>query len=445
MSNSPRSDEPSAYHDPAGPAVIIDPYSSGALYAPAFTASGVPVVAVLSAPEPPDVYASTYRPQDFAEVIVVTDDPAPAVARLRELRPRCVLPGCESGVELADAVAPLVVPELANVPELAAARRHKGEMAAAVRHAGIPVIPQLCTADPAEVERWILDSGLTGRDLVIKPPKSASTDGVTRIRGGDEWRTTFGGLLGTRNRLGILNDRVLVQEYVSGTEYVVDTFSHDGTHTVADVCRYRKVDNGGHMAVYESMDWLPPDAPEVDEVVGYARAVLDAVGMRFGAAHAEIMRTPEGCRLIEVAARPHGGGHPRFCRVATDDSQVDRAVRHLTGGTVPTGYTLARHVRVVFLISRLTGIVTNAESLDSIHKVPSLLHASIGIRTGDRLSVTKDLFGSLELGFAVLAHEDPAVIEDDYRRIRRLESGLRVLPAGPAAPKEDPRPEAARR
>jgi hypothetical protein len=435
MSSNPRAAGLSAVHDSAGPAVIVDPYSSGALYAPTFTAAGVPVVAVLSSPEPPDVYASTYQPQDFPEIIVVRDDPASAVARLRELRPRCVLPGTESGVELADAIAPLVVPGRANVPGLAAARRHKGEMAAAVRRAGVPVIPQICTAEPAEVEQWILASGLTGRDLVVKPPKSAGTDGVTLVRS-DGWRSAFTALLGTPNRLGILNDRVLVQEYVSGTEYVVDTFSHDGTHTVADVCRYRKVDTGGHMAVYESMDWLPPDAPEVAEVVAYARAVLDAVGMRFGAAHTEIMRTPGGCRLIEVAARPHGGGHPRFCRIATGDSQVDRAVRLLTGGTVPTGYALARHVRVVFLISRRSGIVTNAQSLAGIHQLPSLVHASIGIRNGDRLSVTRDLFGSLELGFAVLAHEDPTVVESDYRRVRQLESELRVLAAEPSSEAE---------
>lgn len=433
MKSSPWSGRIPTFRDPAGPAVIVDPYSSGAMYAPTLTAAGAPVVAVLSAPEPPEVYASTYRPQDFPEIIAVTGDPGRAVARLRELRPRCVLPGTESGVELADAIAPLVVPDQANVPALAPARRDKGEMAAALRRAGVPALSQLATADPDEVERWLLDSGLAGRDLVVKPPKSAGTDGVTRVRAGDDWRPAFHELLGRPNRLGIRNDRVLVQEYATGVEYVVDTFSHDGVHTVADVCRYRKIENEGHMAVYESLDWLPPDAPEVDELVSYTRAVLDAVGMRFGAAHTEVMRTPQGCRLIEVAARPHGGGHPRFCRIATGDSQVDRAVRHLTGETVPEDYELVRHVRVAFLINRHEGVVTNADVLDGVHEMRSLAHASISVRTGDRLSVTGDLFGSLKLGFVVLAHEDPAVIEDDHRHLRRLEDALRVVPAGDRA------------
>ncbi len=91
--------------DPHGPAVIVDPYSSGGMLAPAFTAAGVPVVAVLSRPEVPPVYRPSYHPEDFPEVLAFDGDLAPVLRRLRELRPRCVLPGADPGVELADALA----------------------------------------------------------------------------------------------------------------------------------------------------------------------------------------------------------------------------------------------------------------------------------------------------------------------------------------------------
>ena len=204
------------------------------------------------------------------------------MTRLRELRPRCVLAGAESGVELADAIASAVTPQTANVAALAAARRDKGAMAEAVANAGVPSIRQVCTADPSVVAQWLRREGLAGRDLVVKPPKSAATDGVTRVPGGRGWRTTFERLLGRSNMFGLIDDRLLVQEYAAGTEYVVDTFSHDGRHTICDVCRYRKTDNGPQMAVYDSMEWLAPDDGPVQSLVAYARDVLDAVGMRFG-------------------------------------------------------------------------------------------------------------------------------------------------------------------
>jgi biotin carboxylase len=412
-----------------GPAVIVDPYSSGAQFAPAFHEAGVPVVAVVSAPTPPDVYAASYRPQDFDEVVTFSGDLDAVVARLSALRPCCIVTGCESGVELADAIVPRVLPEQANVPSLAGARRHKGEMAAAVALAGLPIIPQICTDDHREVAAWIRAEGLAGHDLVVKPPKSASTDGVTRIRGGQGWQAVFADLLGRRNRLGLINDRLLVQEYAEGTEYVVDTFSHDGVHTVTDVCRYRKVDNGPHMAIYDSMEWVEPADPRVATLADYARRVLDAVGLRFGAAHVELMLTADGPRLIELGARPHGGGHPRFCRVATGDSQVDRAVRHFTGqGTVPADYALRCHMLVVFLISRASGVVRDIGALADVSALSSHHVSAINLRPGQRVDVTRDLFGSLELGFVVLAHERREQILLDYEAIRAMERGLALDP-----------------
>ncbi|GAA3060113.1 hypothetical protein [Actinokineospora globicatena] len=406
------------------PAVIVDPYTSGALFAPAFHEAGVPVVALLSSPEPPEVYAASFRPEDYAGVIVHSGD---TERRLRELDPVCVLPGCESGVELADVLTAAVFPDWANVPELTPARRHKGAMAEAVALAGLPIIPQVCTADPDEVTAWIEKYGLAGKDLVVKPPKSAGTDGVTKVPGGDGWREPFDAQLGRPNRLGLVNDELLVQQHAVGTEYVVDLFSHGGRHTVADVCRYGKVDNGRHMAVYESLEWLAPEDPVVPVLTDHARQVLDAVGLRYGTAHVELILTDHGPRLIEVGIRPHGGGHPRYCRVATGDSQVDRAVRHFTGqGEVPDGYQLRKHMRVVFLMSRTAGTVRGTDSLAVIPELAAHHESVISVRPGDRIAVTEDLFSTFDLGFVVLAHDDPEQVLADEAAVRKAEAGLEV-------------------
>jgi hypothetical protein len=418
--------------DPHGPAVIVDPYSSGGMLAPAFTAAGVPVVAVLSRPEVPPVYRPSYHPEDFPEVLAFDGDLGPVLRRLRELRPRCVLPGADPGVELADVLAAQVAADVANVPGLAAARRDKFAMAEAAAGAGLPVLAQIRTDSAAEVAAWIERERLTGRDLVVKPPRSASTDGVTRLHRGTGWLEVFEAQLGAANQWGVINDQMLVQEYATGTEYVIDTFSYRGAHTVTDVCRYQKVDNGPHMAVYDSMEWLRPDDPVVPELVGYTTGVLDAVGMRFGAAHVEVMLTSGGPRLIEVNARPHGGGQPRFCRVATGDSQVDRTVRYFAGlGEVPLGYELRRHLMVVFLIGRTAGVVRNAEILGTVGTLPSHHASDIHLNSGDRITPTRDLLNTLALGFVVLAHQSREQVLADYQAVRRIERDLVVEPDEP--------------
>jgi biotin carboxylase len=409
-----------------GPAVVVDPYSSGALFAAEFARHGVPVVAVLTAAQPPQAYASSYRPQDHPDPVVYDGDLDAVAGRLRALAPRCVIAGCESGVELAERLAPRVVPELSNVPELAGARRDKSLMAAAVAAAGLPIIRQLCADDPNRVAQWLEREGLTGADLVVKPPKSASTDGVVKVPGGRGWRTVFERQLGRVNQFGEVDDRLLVQEYVTGTEYVVDTFTHDGRHTLVDVCAYHKVSNGGHMAVYDTMSWLPPDHPALDHIVPYVHAVLDAVGVRYGSAHVEVMDTARGPLLIELGARPHGGGHPRYNHHATGDSQIHRTVRHLTGHKPDPGYRLLRHQTCVFHIARRSGTVRNTAALDRIPALPSHHYSEHHLTDGQQVTATRDLVDSLNLGYVILSHPDPRQIERDLAAIRAWEEEMTI-------------------
>ncbi|MEN3794654.1 ATP-grasp domain-containing protein [Fulvimarina sp. MAC3] len=409
-----------------GPAVIVDPYSSGAFFASAFEQVGVPVIAVMSAATPPEVYAPSFRPQDFDMILVAEEgDLSGLVDRLKSLKPRCILTGCESGVELTDAISPIVRPERANSPEKAQARRHKGEMARAVEAAGIPSMRQICTASAEEVAAWIAREGLKGRDLVMKPPKSASTDGVVKVSGGAGWRELFDRMVGSVNRLGTVNDNLVVQEFLSGTEYAVDTATYAGIHSIASVCRYNKTDNGPFMAIYDTMEWIPSDAPHLPDLRDYAFRVLDAVGMHYGTNHIEIMVTKDGPRLIEIGARPHGGGHPRFCRHATGDSQVDRIARRFAEqGLSEDSYELKTNLTIVFLLCRTGGVVTNRAVLNGIADLESHFFSRIDIADGQTLAPTCDLFASLDMGFVALAHDDPEQISADCRRIRAWEVAL---------------------
>ncbi|MGX7829183.1 ATP-grasp domain-containing protein [Actinokineospora sp. 24-640] len=406
--------------------VVVDPYSSGNQLAPALRHAGLVPVAVTVSDRVPPIYTGTYRPEDFDTVLVHTGDVAQTAAQLRALAPLAVVPGTESGVELADRLAATLTPGRANDPALVAARRHKGAMAAAVAAAGLPAVRQVCGADPDEIAAGIERVGLAGRDLVVKPAKSGGTDDVTHVPAGGDWRPAFHRVLGKRNQLGVVNTDVLVQEYLVGEEYVVDTCTVDGVHTLVDICRYRKRRNAGHMAVYDYMEWLPERTPGHERLTEFARAVLDAVGVRFGAAHTEVMLTADGPRLIEVNARLAGGGVPRYCREATGDSQVDRLVRHLAGERgIPSGFTLRRTVRGVLFMAAESGVLRNAEEYHRVRDLPSHHESVVNVRSGDQVPVTRDLATSHALGFVILAHERPEQVESDYRAVREIEARLR--------------------
>ena len=81
---------------------IVDAYSSGALLAPAFAKQGHECVAVHSRREIPELFRSSFVPDDFATVMDAEQGAEATAAELARLDVRHVLAGSEPGVELAD-------------------------------------------------------------------------------------------------------------------------------------------------------------------------------------------------------------------------------------------------------------------------------------------------------------------------------------------------------
>lgn len=408
-----------------GTVVVVNPYSSGNMYAPAFRRAGFDPVAVVTRED--SALAGTLRLEDFDAVIRYDGDADALRSRVAELDPVAIIPGADTGVALADRLAADLTPSLANDVVRSSARRHKGAMVSTLAAHGVPVIRTLSTADADEVSRWLAESGLEGRDLVVKPAASAGSDGVALVPGGRDWRSTFHSLLGSVSRLGERNEQVVVQEYVTGTEYVIDAFSHRGTHSVTAISRYHKVRNGSHIAVYDRIEILPYDEPGHRPLVDYLKRVLDALGVSFGVTHTEIMLTDRGPLLIETHMRPSGGGQPWVCQLATGDNQIDRMVRWLQGDrTLRHDYDLEIPTLVVYFIVKRAGRVGNTAVLSEIEDLVSCYHLQVNVKDDDLLSETADMFDSLRLGVVVLAHEDRGQLMADYAALRSIEGSLVV-------------------
>jgi biotin carboxylase len=407
-------------------AVIVDPYSTGQEYPTAFRDAGVAAVAVMTKPEPPDVLRASWHPENFEHVVVFDGDLPGLARRLAAFQPLCVIPGTETGVELADSLVELVAPGTGHDIALTTARRDKWEMAEAVRRAGVPHLRQICSADKSEIDRWLRDTGLRDGLFVLKPPRSAATDSVHIVGPGDDWRAAFDQIYGYTNVLDERNDAVLVEEYAEGNEYLIDGYSVDGEHGLVDVCRYTKVRRGDRIGIYDLVDFLPPDHPEVRAAWPYTIRVLDALGFRNGCSHAEVVLTADGPRLLEVAARPAGGGHQMITKLATGDNHILRTVAHRVRGEFHKSYQLIQHVCSVVISAPCTGIWRNAEIFADVGSLPTYHAEHFVGGTGDLVKETTDLVSYL--GWVVLVSSDQEAVAADYRRIKELERQIQVDP-----------------
>ena len=301
--------------------VIVDPLSTGGRLAAMAASRGYEVVRLMSQAFPEELLAmlpaGCEQLQYAATLQYCEEDPARTVAQLRALPYHIlgVLIGCESGVECFDVITEALGGFPTNGVERSLMRRDKYPMGEAVRAAGLRAVKQQLCTSWQEAELFVQQElGVRDEDdgnwCVLKPCKSAGTDGVFMCKSLAESRQRFGEIFGHCNVFGERNASVLVQELMKGVEFVVDSVSVEGVHKCTAIWVYDKRPcNDAQFVYYGIKLYQTADGGREDALVRYVFAVLDALGVRHGPSHAEVMwleKEDEPC-LVEVGCRPHGG------------------------------------------------------------------------------------------------------------------------------------------
>ena len=292
--------------------VVIDPFSTGAVLAADLCAQGFKVVALYSANLDHLVNVQSLVPQglalSFEAVVPFHENLAVLQERLRDLADlniTAVLPGAETGVELADALSEAMGLRT-NGTAHSGARRNKYVMGETIRAAGLRATKQVRATVWAEVEAFLSSWRPEPYRMIVKPMESAGSDDVTLCCSPEEVQAAFHRIMGKVNNLGMVNAAVLVQEYLEGTEYVLDLVSRDGEHKVAAVWEYdrRAVNGAGFVCFGQRL--LTADEPHVKELIAYQKQVITALGIRNGPTHGEVKWFKDEPVLVEVGARCHG-------------------------------------------------------------------------------------------------------------------------------------------
>lgn len=290
------------------PFILVDAYSTGALLARAL-AGERRLLHVRSRAQMPAAFAASCPTELFVADYSVADEGLEAlIARLAAHQPAAVLTGSEFGVELADLLAArLGLP--GNDPATSAARRDKSLMAEQVAQAGLPVAAQLRTRSMAEALAWFKARG--GASVVAKPLDSAGSDNVFICHDALELQAAVETILGATNLMMLDNQALLLQEYLSGDEYVINSVSHEGEHWITDVWKSSKTFAADGRKIYDCEDLLPADASQLPQLIEYVQGVLDALGIVHGPAHTELILTAEG-RVCWKPARGFPGWPARL-------------------------------------------------------------------------------------------------------------------------------------
>lgn len=398
---------------------------------------GIPVIAVTSDYTPPQLLLMQdpeLRVEYVAHLVqsATASDYTQLVKEVLSLTSRfniiAVIAGSELGVECADILANTLQLPTANSLSCSLARRDKYVMGETVRKAGVRAVQQARVSTRTQVRNFLQLLKPDPFRLVVKPIKSAGSDGVYLCHNEEELYHHFHELIGVKNALGHTNDAVIVQEFLCGPEYVVDTVSLDGQHKCVAMWLYDKREFNGAAFVYFGMTPIAcsPDNEQMHSLWTYAQCVLDALEIRNGPSHGEFILTKTGPCLVEVGARAHGGEGtfiPHANRVFgynQVDALVDAYVCPSKFVSLPSVNSAAQCAGYkVYLVSHVHGTLKQILYLDEIAQLASFMNFDSLPHIGSNIEVTHDVFSMV--GVVVLAHPDPEQVERDKSFIRSKE------------------------
>lgn len=293
--------------------------------------------------------------------------------------------------------------------EVAMRFRDKAAMRRRLAETGVESVPQATVDNEQDLRAF---GERHGYPLVLKPVDGSGSRGVRKVGGPGEvaeawqWAHSLVGRPDLKMAHFFPVGGFLAERYLDGPEFSVETFSRDGRHTVVGITE--KITTG----VVEAGHVLPARlAPEsAAAVAAHVVRVLDALGLRDGPAHTELVLTEQGPRVIETHDRVGGGGIVQLVKLVYDIDLEQYAVGAADGllPALPDNPTPRRAAATRFLTAR-PGRVAAISGVQEVSARPDVISVNLRVGVGGRVAPLVENFDRIGQLIAVGPDADRAL------------------------------------
>lgn len=399
---------------------IVDAYGPGMYFPSLLLQKGYKVIHIQSTKNIPALFRDFIEQAGFIRNIIYDNNLDEILSILRNENVVSIIPGFETGVTTADILTEHLGIKT-NGTALSTARRNKSLMIEALQKKNIPTAASLKTNNIKAAAEWVETKSTY--PVIAKPVDSASSEDVYICQNESELEIACNKIVNKINIMGTKNNEVLIQNYLNGTEFVINSVSCDGKHYISDIweCKKRVVDN---RIIYDREELIPFQGKQQSELIPYIYQVLDALNIKFGSAHSEVMLTKNGPILLETGARVGGAVNPSIHNECLGHNQIELCIDAYLNPTsflmrTSMPYKIAKHLYVVMAISENEGVIEDITlEKDIKDKLSSFRFIRLKKKRGERLQKTVDLNSSPATIF--LASDNKNSLEADYQTLLKL-------------------------
>jgi hypothetical protein len=310
---------------------------------------------------------------------------------------------------------------LHNHPASVEACRSKLRLREVFRDAGLPTpwfrsVPLQVIPEPALM-------GIT-YPCVLKPISLSASQGVVRVNNREEFLAGAGRLKRLLESAEIQAarepnlDRMIVEEYLPGSEVAVEGLLTDGKLRVLAILDKPDPLEGPY---FEETIYVTPSRFSEAEQESIKKSFVNAaraLGLANGPVHGEFRLNERGVWPIEVAARPIGGLCARALRFQVENEPApigleELLLRHalnLPGKDAPRERAASG---VLMIPVPTSGILEKVEGAEEARRVSGVTELEITARWRDYIAAWPE--GSSYLGFLFAGGETPAEVESALR------------------------------
>lgn len=220
--------------------------------------------------------------------------------------------------------------------------------------------------------------------VIIKPINSHSSRGVFRLDSDEEFISNI-----DDTKFYSLNGHFIVEEFIEGPEYSVETVTHDHITSIVQytekiITPFPSVVEIGHIQPAYLTDI---QKHSVDKIV---RKAIHVLGINNTVSHVELKLTNRGPVIIEVGPRMGGDFISSYLTKYSCGVDLDKATIHLSLGKKPNLIHNINKFSYVHYISGNAGETVNEISDYSfLNKVSDVIFAHIFLKYNDIISELK--------------------------------------------------------
>ncbi len=201
-----------------------------------------------------------------------------------------------------------------------------------------------------------------GYPIILKPKNGWASKGVSVIRKEEDIIPAINWY-----KEEVKENELYLEKFLSGQEFSVEAFSENGKHKI--VCLTKQFNDNDHMI--EVGHVIPATIKEDDEILikNLLDSVLDALDIKNGPSHTEIILTDEGPRVVETHVRLAGDLIPDLINIASGTNLYELWARQILGEKVLEELekvNFDKYTSIWFKMSEAKGVLVDVIGVEEI-------------------------------------------------------------------------------